>query len=380
MVYKVSVEKCDSYEPEKLRKVLEKSLENIGYKLKENQKVLIKPNLLGAFKPEQAITTNPAILEELCKILKGKNCEIFIGDSAGHDTENVLEVSKINTLSKYGKILNFDKENFKTFEIKGKKVNLPKILFEVDLIINFAKMKTHVFTGVTLCSKNLYGCIPGKLKNYFHKLNQTHGKLSEILIELNKIIKPQLNFIDAIVAIEGNGPAASGEKVDSKLVLVSENIFAVDIIGTEIMGFDVNSIETNKLSGIKKQDIKVIGEKVEDVKMNFKKPSGFINPVIVSLNKLFPNPRISFDKEKCKKCNICENHCPVKVISLETNDGFPVCNNKDCILCFCCVEMCPYDAVYLQDHWTKRFVKSILKIPEKAIKRVKSLIKKEEVK
>ena len=380
MVHNVSVERCESYEPEKLRKVLEKSLDNINFVIKKNQKVLIKPNVLGAFKVEQGLTTNPKILEELCKILKEKGCEIFIGDSPGFNVEEAFEVTGMNKLSRYAKILNFDKEEFKTFEIKGKKVNLPNILFEVDLIINFAKMKTHTFTGVTLCSKNLYGCIPGRIKSYFHRLNQTHEKLSDILIRLNEIIKPQLNIIDGIIGIEGDGPGASGEKINSGLVVASKNIFAADIIGTEIMGFDVYSIGTNKLSGVDKKDIKVVGSKVVDVKMNFKKPNNFVGPLISSLNKLFPEPKIGFDKESCKKCHICEEHCPVKVISLDTSDGFPICSNGKCILCFCCVEMCPHNAVVLKDHWTKKSVKFVLKIPGKILKKVNGLFsnKKEE--
>jgi len=370
---KVSVEKCKNYEPALLREVLLKSLENINFEFEKGSKVLIKPNVLGPFEPEKGITTNPLIVEELCKILKGKGCEIYIGDSSFADTGNALEISGMDRLSKYAKILSFDKEGVNVFEVQGKKVNLPRILFEVDLVINFAKMKTHAFTGVTLCSKNLYGCIPGMIKSYFHKLNQTHEKLSEILIKLNKIIKPQLNFIDGIIGIEGNGPGASGEIVHSGLVIASKNIFAADIIGSEIMGFDAYSIGTNKLSGVIRKDIEVVGVGVDDVKMSFKKPNNFVGPLVSSLNKLFPEPKICFNKELCKKCHICEEHCPVKVISLDTEDGYPICSNSKCILCFCCVEMCPYNAVILKDHWTKKSVKFVLKMPGEVIKKMKGL-------
>ena len=48
-------------------------------------------------------------------------------------------------------------------------VALPEILLQVDGIINVAKMKTHSLTGVTLCAKNLYGCIPGAIKQGYHR-------------------------------------------------------------------------------------------------------------------------------------------------------------------------------------------------------------------
>ena len=31
-------------------------------------------------------------------------------------------------------------------------------------LLNFAKLKTHALAQTTLCVKNLYGCVPGKLK------------------------------------------------------------------------------------------------------------------------------------------------------------------------------------------------------------------------
>jgi uncharacterized protein (DUF362 family)/NAD-dependent dihydropyrimidine dehydrogenase PreA subunit len=373
---KVSVEKCEDYDSIKLREVLLKSLDNIDFEFVEGSRVLIKPNVLGANEPEKGVTTHPAILEELCKILKEHHCEIYIGDSSFADTEHALEVSGITQLSKYGKVLDFDKEPFKTFEIQNKKINIPKILLEVDLVINFAKIKTHMFTGVTLCSKNLYGCIPGKLKGYLHKSNQTHEKLSEILIGLNDIIKPQLNFIDGIIGIEGNGPGTGGDKINAGLVLASKNIFAVDIIGTEIMGFDINSIGTNKLSGIDRDDIEVVGVNVDEVKIEFKRSSNHMQSALVFLNKFFPSPRIGFDNELCQKCHICERQCPVKVISLETLDGFPVCKNKDCILCFCCVETCPHKAVLMKDHWSKKSARYTLELPGKIFRKI---IKKKEL-
>lgn len=388
----VSIEKCNSYNQKELNIALIKSLKNLNFKFKKNQKILIKPNVLGYYEPEKAITTNPLILEELCKILKKYNSKIYIGDSSGSNTEKSLEVSGINKLSKYGKILNFDKESVKTFAIQDKKINLPKIIFEVDLIINFAKMKTHTFTGVTLCSKNLYGCIPGEIKSYIHRTNQTHEKLSEILISLNKIIKPRLNFIDGIDGIEGNGPGIAGKKIHPALIIASENTFATDIIASELMGFNADDIETNRLSGIKKRDIRVIGE--NNVRINFEKPSSYARPIFRTINNLFPKPRITFDKELCEKCHICEKHCPVKTITLETKDGFPICEqenfapqnysgwykkknsklfipHKNCILCFCCIEMCLHKAVLLKDHWTKRSLKYLTKLPKRIVKMVK---------
>ena len=169
-MHKVSVIKCNSYKKEIVKKALKESLNLINFKFHKGMKILIKPNLLLPCKPEKAITTHPVIIEELCKILSKHKAEIHIGDSASNNTNLALEVCGIRGLEKYAKIINFESEEQKIVQIdKVGKVLLPKILFDVDLVINLAKMKTHSLTGVTLCIKNLYGCIPGRLKEEYHR-------------------------------------------------------------------------------------------------------------------------------------------------------------------------------------------------------------------
>jgi len=356
---KVSVVKCSSYKNEEVRKALELSLKNIDFQFKKNMKVLIKPNLLSAALPEKAITTNPVISEELCKILKNYNAQIWIGDSSGVDTDQALETCGMNNLSKYAKIINFEGEKKKDFNLgkKTHRVPLPKLLFNVDLVINVAKMKTHGLTLATLCVKNLYGCIPGRLKEQIHRILKTPTDFARFLVKLEETINPQLNIIDGVVGIEGNGPAASGTIIKPGLILVGRKAPAVDIIATEIMGFNINSVKTNKLSRISRNEIEIVGN-AKDVRLKFKKPSTFTIPFFMSLMKIFPQAKIEFNKELCKRCHLCEKKCPVKAITLNTDDGFPKCNWKKCIRCLCCIEVCPHRAVFLQENIALRALKS----------------------
>lgn len=53
--------------------------------------------------------------------------------------------------------------------------------------------------------------------------------------------------------------------------------------------------------------------------------------------------------QKCIKCGICVDACPVEGKALQFNDGKrtspPVYNYSKCIRCFCCQEMCPKKAI-----------------------------------
>ncbi len=362
----VSIVKCLSYKNNQVRTALLVSLKNINFQFKKNMKVLIKPNLLSATLPEKAITTHPVIIEELCKILKEHNAKIYIGESSSFDTDQAFETCGINKLAKYSKIINFEASEKKDFNL-GKhthRVPLPKILFQVDLVINIAKMKTHGLTLATLCAKNLYGSIPGRLKEQYHRILKTPKDFAKFIVNLERTIKPELNIIDGVVGIEGNGPAASGTIIKPELIIASRSAPAADIIATKIMGFKTNSVLTNKLSHLKEHEILAIGN-AKDIKLKFKKPSTYTIPFFMWLMKLFPNPKINFDEELCKRCHLCERKCPVQAITLATDDGYPICNYKKCIRCLCCIEVCPHKSVFLKEHWTKKVV---IKAGKKIIK------------
>ena len=82
---KVLIKRIEEYDLPKIvaffkRTVLQKDrvLSNLVGKT-----ILLKPNLLGAFAPEKAVTTNPVIIEAVIQILQEIDCKILVGDSPG---------------------------------------------------------------------------------------------------------------------------------------------------------------------------------------------------------------------------------------------------------------------------------------------------------
>ncbi|MCD6177502.1 MAG: DUF362 domain-containing protein, partial [Candidatus Cloacimonetes bacterium] len=81
---KVHIEKIESYDFNKIYQFVEKlQLEKI---LKDKKKILLKPNLLGAFPPEKAVTTNPVVIDAVITYLKKIGKDIMLGDSPGGST------------------------------------------------------------------------------------------------------------------------------------------------------------------------------------------------------------------------------------------------------------------------------------------------------
>lgn len=355
---KVSIVKCNNYDNKIIRKALLDSLKNIDFHFKKGSKVLIKPNLIAPQKKESAVTTHPVLVEELCKILKEHKCKIIIGESSAFNTDQAFKTCGIEKLKKYATLINFEGDKKKFVTLEGvKKVPLAKSLFDVDLIINMPKLKTHCLMQTTLCVKNLYGCIPGNLKAIYHKTIPNNQKFGKFLLAIEEKIKPELNIIDGVLALEGNGPGASGKPIKANVIITGKNARATDIVASEFMGFKSNQIITNKFSKVKRKNIQVVGN-AKNKRMKFLRPQTFYSPLAHWMAGLLAKHKIDFDYSKCTKCGTCERQCPVKAIKL---DPYQKCDHKKCILCLCCIEVCPAKAICLKEHWSVKLIRKLFK-------------------
>ncbi len=353
-VEKVSVVRCDNYQQKNVDKAIEKSLEMINFDFSKykGKKVLIKPNVVGAFPKKQiATTTNPSLVEAVCKILKKNKCEIFIGDSPFTNPEASFKASGIEKVAKkYGKLIIFEQD--KVVSIKNKKgkilkgFKIAKTFRDADLIINMPKLKTHSLTKFTGAIKNLYGIILGGMKQKIHMKAGDENRFSQVLIDIYQNFNPQLSIMDGVIGMEGEGPT-SGDAVNSKVILASRNEIALDIICCKMIGINPESIgylnEAIKRKLYPDFNVNVIGKLP---KFKFKIPSSqIISKTRKVLKKMFTEKPIVCDTTKCIKCGLCMNHCPAKAITMTP---YPIVNPKKCIRCFCCIEICPQDAMMIK--------------------------------
>ncbi|MDP2907264.1 MAG: DUF362 domain-containing protein [Nanoarchaeota archaeon] len=364
---KVSIVKCDSYAQKKVDQAVEESLNLIGFKFKKGMKVLLKPNLLAPFKPECNVTTHPSILIALCKLLKKENAKIFIGDSPGYpNTKRTFEIcGMVDVANEYcAELSDFNSLNSIKFENKNnkvlKEVNLPEVINKVNLIINLPKLKTHVFMKYTGAVKNLYGFIIGGKKGYYHLMTRTEKKFAEMLIDLHDFVKPQLTVMDAVIGMEGNGPA-SGMLKQTGLILASEDCTALDIVASGIIGYKPEDILTISEAKERGFDHKIEKVGLTDVKVLYKKPFRLHQKILPQfiLNWAY-RPRIRINNQKCKKCLICYKQCPTKAIKMEKN--ILRINPKKCIRCYCCHEICPSHAIDIKYSFFIRYGRKLLEL------------------
>jgi Pyruvate/2-oxoacid:ferredoxin oxidoreductase delta subunit len=233
-------------------------------------------------------------------------------------------------------------------------------IFEADFLINLPKFKTHSLTALTVCTKNLFGCVPGMMKTAYHRDNPDGADFVRLIVKLSELVRPALNLVDAIEAMEGDGPSA-GRQIKISAILAGTDHHRVDAVCAKIAGVEPADVDTLRCAAKldlwnASETIKIVGEDVSHfIKKGFKMPATFQSGALKKgvskfLKRLvWPNlssqPEIAHDL--CVKCQLCVKSCPVAAIS-PSNDSFPEIDKDNCIQCFCCHEICPHRAIYLR--------------------------------
>jgi ferredoxin len=177
-----------------------------------------------------------------------------------------------------------------------------------------------------------------------------------MIVDLNKLVPSRLVVMDAIRAMEGNGPA-SGHLVQVGLLILSTDPVAVDAVGCRIMGIDPAETPLLRIArdaglGNSSADrIEIRGaDLAAHMPRSFALPAG--NPalkiprVIYSLAKNLIVPKPLIDEARCERCGECVRACPPNPKALSNRSAkVPRFRYSLCIRCYCCVETCRFGAI-----------------------------------
>ena len=260
---------------ENLEGDVEELLELIGY-APSRAKILLKPNIVVASPPEEGDITHPRVVEALIRFFQKRKKEVVVAEGTGifgtdKEFERLLRTTGYDRIrDQLGvPIINLEQVEREQIPWRYGSIPLPKLLKEYEYI-NVPTMKTHLQATVSLGVKNQKGLIPMETKKIFHKKD-----LHACIFELSKVIQPTLTVVDAIYCIEGTGPTGPpiGEVKRMDLLVAGKDMMSVDNVCVQIMGFQVKDIR--HLTSV--DNIRVLGEKVEEVKSEFKRPMAFFS-------------------------------------------------------------------------------------------------------
>ena len=323
------------------------------------KKVLIKPNVLRSAEPREGITTHPAVLRAVVeKVETLKPSSIVVGDNPGMfsygQNEASFQKSGLLEASKgYYRNIGNDSVSKDFNPDFMSKVGLSREVVEADIIISLPKFKTHGLTVVTGAIKNSYGFLPGAQKAKLHKEAGGPERFNELLVEVFRLRIPDLFLVDAVVGMEGNGPA-SPDLRDIGLILAADNAVALDAVIAVMMGCEpgrLRFLQKAKEMGLGDyalETIEIIGTltPIPDFKIPALGGQASVNnPAVQAFIESRSRLKPKADPQLCTACGTCVDQCAVSALSMD--EGLPVVDADTCITCFCCQEMCPEKAIAL---------------------------------
>jgi len=229
----------------------------LGERVKEEKKVIIKPNLTLSKKPPT--TTDVKFAEILVKYLQeASSAKIIVAEgSGGNPTSECFEKLGWKKLERdYGiELVDLNEEEVEIVENSNcfvlKSFPLPKVL-KTGFLISLAVLKHHTEAGVTLCLKNMMGIAPGRFfsgtrwsKAKFHTLG-----LSKCIVDVNLHRRIDFCIVDGIVGQIGGEIYGTPKRFNT--LIAGYDPVAVDSIGAKILGKNPREIEHLVLAEEKK--------------------------------------------------------------------------------------------------------------------------------
>jgi uncharacterized protein (DUF362 family)/Pyruvate/2-oxoacid:ferredoxin oxidoreductase delta subunit len=341
-----------------VRQAVDRAFELFPISLR-NRKVLLKPNVLRASEAREGIVTHPAVLRAVVeKVETMEPAAIVVGDNPGlfnygANEESFRQTGLMEAAKGYYRNIGDDSVQVAFNDAFMPAVSLSRMVLEADVIISLPKFKTHGLTVLTGAIKNSYGFLPGAQKARLHKAAGTPYRFHEAVVEVFRVRVPDLFIMDAVVGMEGNGPASTDLR-EIGLILASDNAVALDAVVARLMGSDpgrLRFLQKAREAGLGDPDpaaIELVGE-LQPL-LDFKLPplggeaiseNETIQEMLHSRTLLVPQA----DTGLCTGCGTCADQCPVGALTLE--DDLPRVDAETCITCFCCQEICPEKAMAL---------------------------------
>lgn len=384
---RVALHACDTYDESRITEIIRMQMDLFGYDKAffEGKNVVIKPNLVMKKSPDAAATTHPVVLSALLTVLAERDCKPLIAESPGgifnrQRLEGIYRVCGILPVAEAHSVsLNYDTEAVHVAFPEGKTVKMFHILKSVaqaDILIDLCKLKSHSLTKMSAAVKNFFGTIPGVEKFEMHATFPDYKEFGSMICDLCEMYcrtKKVIAITDAIIGMEGNGPTA-GEARKIGAITMSPNPFAADIVGETLLGFDgtVPIVRESVQRGLAPTDIsgiKLLGDAIRPLILrDFKEPETGVNRSVSALTLFssgkigrFFMPRPVAIPEKCRGCGECVASCPQHTIELKEKNGKKIARirHNHCIRCYCCQELCPFEAIKVKKNLIIRIIGSI---------------------
>ncbi len=211
------------------------------------KRLLLKPNLNSA-DPSPG-STHPETLREMAEwLIEEGAASIIVGDRSGMgNTRQVMEDTGVIALAQELGLETapFDELDESSWEFFRPDEShwaggfaVPRLLAEVDAVVQTCNLKTHRFGGhFTMSLKNAVGLVartvPGRDHDYMRELHTSQYQ-REMIAEINTAYGPRFIVLDGVEALTAGGPD-KGTLVAAEVVLAATDRVALDAVGVAVL-------------------------------------------------------------------------------------------------------------------------------------------------
>lgn len=372
----VALVRCESYDYGEVERAVRRGIDLVGGVrsfAKSGEKILLKANLLVGDAPEKCVNTHPSILRAVAEIFKAAGAQVAYGDSPAIGTARAA--SRKIGMDVAAKAAGIELREFQPGRevhfadgLQNKRFTVAEAVLESDGIVSLPKLKAHGMQKFTGCVKNQFGCIPGLLKGEFHVRIPDAYAFAQMLVDLDRLVRPRLYVMDGVVAMEGNGPRG-GTPRKLNVLLFSADPIALDATACRLINLDpllVPTIAFGQAAGrgtCEAERVELLGDGFDSFRCDdFVIDRTAIKPyrekglLRFIGNRLVAKPVIV--EERCVRCGLCITVCPAKPKAVGWRGGDtsqpPVYEYRACIRCYCCQELCPEKAIELRKPLLRR--------------------------
>ena len=334
--------------------------------VRPGDRVLLKVNMgcSGFREPHERVTSHPAYVESIIERLIDCGARVTFGDDVSRTAayERIWEKTGMGDVARRtgARLIDFVAAGGR--ETRGflrypRTYLMTNLVFEADVIANAANCRSLSPVVLSGAIKNMFGVVLGTRKLRMHALFPDPKDFARVIVDIHRIARPAVSFLDLTSVIEGQGVRPAIQPVG--LMCGSTDPVALDTLAAHAIGYESLTIWTTILGNAvglgcnRLDDISVRGidwDRFETKRLRYPQllsphHEPLMERVTRRVNNTMLRPRPVITPEVCTACGACAKRCPVDAIRPRHTGGFMI-DLARCADCGCCLKVCDVGAVH----------------------------------
>jgi uncharacterized protein (DUF362 family) len=220
------------------------------------RRVLLKPNMVE-YEAGTAINTHPLVIAGAALAMRRAGAaDVVVAEGPGHrrDTEYLITRTGLydHLRDLRLRFVDLNQDDVRYVPMRSRfmglsQLALPVELLRADFVISMPKLKTHHWAGMTASMKNFFGVVPGAVYGWPKNILHVHG-IDNAIVDLNATIRPHLAIVDAVTAMEGDGPIMGAPR-HVGFIGMGADLAAMDATCSRVIGLEPTKLAYLRAAG-----------------------------------------------------------------------------------------------------------------------------------